>query len=292
MMEVQVKYTNNHFSPLRYPGGKASLSNFLSLMIKNCNFKNDCTYVEPYAGGAGAALELLFLEKVRKIVVNDFDKAIYAIWHCILNEVDRFEFKIKETEVSIREWYKQKEIYNSKESLLFELGFASFYLNRTNRSGIISGGPIGGMKQEGKYKIDVRYNKKGLIQRIKRINNYKNRIEITNEDGIELMKRQKSNSTFYYIDPPYYNKGRSLYLNYYEHEDHIKLADFLNTNSNLYWILTYDNVAPIKRLYQERETVEFSLNYFAGHKKKGKEVMIFSDFIQTLNYNKSQLNLF
>ncbi len=143
-MQEIVKSPSKHYSPLRYPGGKAGLSGYLSTLIKNNNIK-DCTYVEPYAGGAGAALTLLFLEKVDCIIINDLDKAIYSFWKSILTHTDKFVDKIKNAKLTIAEWHRQREIYRNKKSNQLELGFAAFYLNITNRSGIIEGCPIGGI---------------------------------------------------------------------------------------------------------------------------------------------------
>ena len=291
-MEVFVRQSSNYFSPLRYPGGKSSLGAFLGEVISQNNLHN-YTYVEPFAGGAGAALNLLFLEKIKSIHINDFDKAIYSIWYSILNYTERFVNKIRNTEVSLDEWHRQKEIYNSNTKSIFKLGFATFYLNRTNRSGIITGGPIGGMTQAGKYKIDVRYNKERLIKRVKKIAAYKNRIKITNEDGINLINSLDHSKHFYYIDPPYYVKGEGLYLNHFEARDHQNLSDCLNNICDAFWILTYDNVEEISSLYLDRLTVSFSLNYYAGDVKKGKEIMVFSDAINdVIHPGDKQLSFF
>ena len=72
----------------------------------------------------------------------------------------------------MKEWEKQKRIYENTRSE-FLLGFATFFLNRTNYSGVITGGPIGGFEQKGQWKIDARFNKKSLIDRIERISYFK-----------------------------------------------------------------------------------------------------------------------
>lgn len=276
-MQEIVKPPSKHYSPLRYPGGKAGLSGYLSSLIKINNIK-DCIYVEPYAGGAGAALTLLFLEKVDSIIINDLDKAIYSFWKSILIQTDKVIDKIKNAELSIEEWRHQREIYCNKKSNLLELGFATFYLNRTNRSGIIEGGPIGGINQTGKWLIDARFNKKELIERIKNIASYKSRIKVTNKDGIELLKElHKNKNYFIYLDPPYYVKGSCLYLNHYQQDNHERLANFLNKHNKFYWVLTYDNVSQIKDLYSGRRLYEFSFNYHIDLPKLGKEILVLSD---------------
>ncbi|VEN74227.1 conserved hypothetical protein [Candidatus Desulfarcum epimagneticum] len=267
------------FSPLRYPGGKAGLSSFFFKVIEE-NHISDCTYIEPYAGGAGAALTLLFLEKVAKIIINDIDISIYAFWKSILRNTKRFIDKTNKTEVTVEEWKRQREIYKNKHSSIFSRGFATFFLNRTNRSGIIEARPIGGMNQTGKWKIDARFNKKNLIKRIERIALYESRINFSKIDGIELMKKiHKMPNILVYIDPPYFKKGNTLYFNYYDRDNHVELSNFLNSNPNFDWLLTYDNVPEIINLYPNREKATFNLHYHVNTAKKSQEILIKSDNI-------------
>lgn len=269
----------NYYSPLRYPGGKASLSNYFHKLIVRNNISN-CTYIEPYAGGIGAGLTLLIHEKVDYLVINDYDKAIYSFWKSIIFYTSDFIKKIAETEISLSEREKQKVIYNDKNSSEIDLGFATFFLNRTNYSGIINGGPIGGKSQKSKWKITARFNKSMLINKIKRISNYSSRISLYNMDGIGFMRKYCDYSNiFVYIDPPYYKKGKSLYHNHYLHKEHSELANFLNKKSDFNWILTYDNVSEILNLYPHRKKVSFDLQYHANQHKIGNELLIFSDKI-------------
>jgi DNA adenine methylase len=280
-MKIKIKPQRKyHFSPLRYPGGKTSLFPFFDDVLKKNNLYEG-TYIEPFAGGAGAALSLLLLEKVEKIAINDLDPAIYAFWKSSIFDANKFIAKIKRTNVSIEEWRKQKKIYKNKNSSEFKLGFAVFFLNRTNQSGIIEGGPIGGIEQKGKWKIDARFNKDALIKKIQKIALYKDRIKVLNMDGLDLLLRYKKNKNILiYLDPPYYIKGSSLYLNHYNEGNHSKLAAFLNKNNKLNWILTYDNVMPIRKLYPKRRVSNFLINYSANKNVKGSEIMVFSDAIK------------
>lgn len=267
------------YSPLRYPGGKAGLSNFFFDVLDD-NEIFDCTYIEPYAGGAGAALTLLFLERVNRIIINDLDKSIYSFWKSVLHKTDEFIDKIIETDVTIDEWKRQAEIYNDKRASILNKGFATFFLNRTNRSGIIGARPIGGMEQDGKWKIDARFNKKNLIDRIERIALYKNRITLSSIDGIDLMGNVfREPNILVYIDPPYYKKGVTLYLNHYKRKNHIALSKFLNDRPDFDWLLTYDNVPEITALYPDREKVTFKLHYHANTARKAQEILIKSDSI-------------
>lgn len=268
-----------HYSPLRYPGGKTFLFPFFDKTIKENELKK-VTYVEPFAGGAGAALALLFLEKVDHIVINDFDRAIYCFWKSAIFHSQKFIKKINSTPVTIREWKKQKAIYRDTGASQFDRGFATFFLNRTNVSGILGGGPIGGVKQTGKWKIDARFNKKSLADRIAQLALYKNRISVYNKDGLELIGDYlNKKNVFIYLDPPYFEKGATLYLNHYNGENHEALAKKLNENPDAFWLLTYDNKKEIRSLYPERKIINFSLNYNAYESRKGREIMILSKAI-------------
>jgi DNA adenine methylase len=266
-----------YYSPLRYPGGKTILFPFFVKKIEESGLR-DVTYVEAFAGGAGAALALLFNEVVDHIVINDLDKAIYAFWRSAIFESERFIEKIERTSVTVKEWRKQKAIYENKRAKRFDRGFATFFLNRTNRSGILNGGPIGGLDQTGKWKIDARYNKKALIQRIRDIAEYKSRITVTNEDGVDLVSRYlRKKNVFVYLDPPYYDKAADLYLNIFQEKDHARLAKKLNAHANAIWLLTYDDKPEVRELYTDRTVVDFSLNYNAYEQRRGRELMILSD---------------
>lgn len=268
----------NFYSPLRYPGGKGKLVGFFYTIIEE-NDLCDGNYVEPYAGGASIALSLLFNEYVSKIIINDFDRSIYAFWYSALNKTQKLCDLILKTKVNLSNWKKCKDIQNVKQKVsLLNLGFSTFFLNRTNRSGIISGGIIGGKSQSGKWKIDARFNKIGLIERIKRIADYKDRIEIYNFDACELLKKLKSTlpkKTLIYFDPPYYLKGKKLYVNYYNHQDHAIVARKVKSLNKFNWIVSYDNREEIKTLYSDYRKLEYSLTYTASKITKGLEVMFF-----------------
>lgn len=267
------------YTPLRYPGGKGKLAYYLKGIIKH-NSLLDCHYIEPFAGGAGVALELLMQEYVHKVTINDYDPAIYSFWHSILNNCEEFCEKIHQTEVSMNTWYEQKEILsaNSYDDLL-SLGFAAFFMNRTNRSGILNAGVIGGKAQAGKWKLDVRFNKEDLVNRIKRIAAYKDRITIQNKDTLDLLidlSIKSHKNTLMYLDPPYYVKGQELYRNFYEHQDHVDIKNQLLKMPILHWIATYDNTEQIKDIYKGQTIIDFDLQYSAQSKRVGSEVIIFS----------------
>lgn len=265
-------------SPLRYPGGKSSLMPFLKDVILLNGFKNG-VYIEPYAGGAGASLSLLFEKVVNRIIINDFDPIIYKFWTAILQQPDFFIKKIETIPLTIQEWRTQKQILESHcQSQPFDVGFAAFYINRCNHSGILRAGPIGGQHQAGKYTLGVRFNRKILAAKIRRIASYRNQITIFNQDAIQLLQEvipKVNGKKLIYLDPPYYKKGKQLYLNAYEHDDHRNLATYLESNlMNYSWILTYDDVEEIRMMYKNSNTITYSLNYFAHHAKRGNELLI------------------
>lgn len=268
-------------SPLRYPGGKNRLSNFIGLIIQNIGMSS-CTYVEPFAGGAGVALSLLLEDKVKNIVINDFDKAIYSFWRAIKEEPDKLIDKIENTPITIKEWYKQKEIYLSKSTYSLDLAFATLFLNRTNHSGILTAGPIGGYTQAGEWKLDVRFKKSVLISKINLIAANKERITVYNKDIISLLKNyipHFGENVFIYFDPPYYNKGQKLYKNFLTPNDHKKIHNMITDNITTPWIMTYDDVPEIENLYMQYKTQKFDLIYSAANKGMASELLIFSDNI-------------
>ena len=267
-------------SPLRYPGGKSRFASQLLQSIEDVFGQHgEVVLVEPYAGGAGASLALLFAGKVERIIINDLNKAIYTFWKIAIEDTDYLINKIKRTDVTIEEWRKQKNIYVSHVDER-RLAFAALFLNRTNRSGIMNGGPIGGMRQLGKWKIDARFTKKTIIKRLERIKHFSDKIEVCNLDGIDFLKqleqRENLNRYFVFLDPPYFQKGRSLYMNHYNEKEHKSLSQFLVKSSFANWIMTYDNVPYINDLYRRLPIRNFSIQHNAYKSKLGREIMVSS----------------
>jgi len=274
------------YSPLRYPWWKNKLAKFLAqICIDN---KISWHYVEPYAGGAGVALFLLIEWYVNKISINDVDRSIYAFRYCVLNETDRFIRKIKNTEISLENWKKQKAIQKRKEKVsLFQLGFSTFFLNRTNVSGIIKAWPIWGMSQWSNYKIDCRFNKKELIKKIELIAKHKDKIMLYQKDALELIDyilsdEETTKKTIFYFDPPYYLKWESLYLNAYNNNDHEKVSERIKKIKNARWIVSYDNTPEIKALYKWTKTIEYSFIHNAYRAREWKEILFFSKNLKNI----------
>jgi len=264
-------------SPLRYPGGKGALYSRLRKVIRD-NGLAGCTYVEPYAGGAGAGMSLLVTGQVSKVVINDLDPAIHAFWASLVADPDAMIARIKKVPLSVKEWRRQKEIYSSNDADFMERGFATFYLNRTNRSGVLNGGPIGGLDQTGNYLIDARFNRDGLVERIRTLGLFREKISVTSDDGRAVVRKYASKKdTFLYADPPYFEKAGSLYMNYFRANDHAALAKDLNEKSAGHWLLTYDAVPQVSELYGDRRVRQFGLNYSAHRVTKATEVAVLSD---------------
>lgn len=269
-------------SPLRYPGGKSSLYTRLKDVIRD-NGLAGCTYVEPYAGGAGAGLGLLVTGQVERIVINDLDPAIHAFWKLLVTDPGYLREKIKTAKLDSTEWASQREVYRSASTStdFNALGYATFYLNRTSRSGVLNAGPIGGHDQTGPYKIDARFNRETLSERVRILSLYAKRIVVSSLDGKEVIKKYAGRSnTFIYADPPYFEKARGLYMNSFKLEDHQALANVLNARSQHNWVLTYDNSPHVAELYADRRRHEFELYYSAHRARRANEVVVLSDSIQ------------
>lgn len=267
-------------TPLRYPGGKQKMAPYIKQIIR-LNKLDDGLYAEPYAGGAGLAFDLLFSEKIYHLRLNDADTNIYSFWKSVLDETDNLCTMIMETPVSMVEWERQRAILNDKSGKCdLAHGFATFFMNRCNRSGILKGGPIGGVLQTGKWRIDARYNKDELVKRIRRISCYRTRIKIFNLDALDFLALIESDLSVHpslvYLDPPYYKKGQDLYLNAYCAEDHKKVADFMQKNYHDYnWIISYDNCPQISELYSNLRCTRQVLNYSVSSKPRMGEELVF-----------------
>ena len=265
------------FSPLRYPGGKTTLYPLVAPFLQVNNLRRR-RYAEPFAGGAGLALALLYGGHVSDIHINDIDPSVWAFWYSALHYSEDLSHLVSSTPVTVSEWKRQKEIYRVGDYTdVLSLGFATFYLNRTNRSGVIKGaGVIGGLNQDGPYKIDCRFNRDDLIRRICRVAKYRKRIHLTNEDALEFIEKVEAEfpeKTFLFVDPPYLKKGADLYTNFYRREDHRRLSDRVLAMRNP-WIVTYDNDSFISELYRERRQYNFDISYSLETKRKGTELLI------------------
>ncbi|WP_271398277.1 DNA adenine methylase [Salinicoccus roseus] len=272
-------------SPLRYPGGKYKMYGYIKELVKNNNAN---TYIETFCGGSGLALELLLNGDVKKIILNDYDYSIYCFWYCVLNKPERLTEMIRSTPINLEEWFRQKKVREDiYDYSIEEVAFSTLYLNRTNRSGIIDkAGPIGGYQQNGNYLIDCRFNKEVLIKKILIISSKREDIKLFNLEALdfidEVIKKEKGGFTFF--DPPYFEKGKGLYTNFYSLGDHKSLSSkILKELKNKKWIVTYDLAPEILEMYRNVESIKFSLSYTLQAKKKGAEFLFFSKKIKRID---------
>jgi len=269
-------------TPLRYPGGKAQLADFFVTFVE-LNELGDGVYVEPFAGGAGVAIALLLNEYVGEVMINDIDPAVYAFWVSATEHTEDFCRRIASVPLTICEWERQRDMHRAADATdVLQLGFSMFYLNRTNRSGILNGGVIGGKAQTGGWKIDARFNRDELIDRVRRIGRYRSRITVSNKDAAVFLTNLQSSlpaKSLAYLDPPYYEKGQHLYTNYYRDHDHKQIAKLV-AQLKQPWIVSYDNCPEIRAMYKGFRRTEYELGYSARDRRRGAEVMFFSDHVR------------
>lgn len=271
-----------NLSPLRYPGGKNKTYNYVRHLIE---INGLTSYIEPFAGGAAVALRLLVNNDVNRIIINDYDRGIYALWNSILTRPQELIRLIENTPINMDQWYIQREVQGSKDTAdELALAFSTLFLNRTNRSGIIKAGVIGGVNQNGPYRLDCRFNRNTIINRINLIAQHSDRIKVCNYDAKDFIeaeiKHTRNSLTFF--DPPYYDKGPALYTDFYNHKDHLELAKVIKSKMrNRYWILTYDIAQEIENLYGSYEFERYQLNYSIAKPTKGQEFMFFSNKIDS-----------
>ena len=238
---------------------------------------SDPVYVEPYAGGAGAGIALLREGIVSRLVINDIDPAVHAFWIAVVYCNPEFVDWVRQVPLTVEEWLRQREIYRSGSGNLLRLGQAFFYLNRTNRSGVLNAGVIGGQKQTGNYKIDARFNRDTLIERLTAIGELADRIEVSDLDGRSIIRNYSTDSSaFLYIDPPYVQAGSQLYLNAFDARDHEALAQIVHGITSAHWLMTYDAAPLIQRLYAEDFQCTLELNYSARYPGRAQELLIAS----------------
>ena len=276
------------FSPLRYPGGKTKLYDKVVSLLKQ-NKLQDVIYIEPFCGGCGLAVKLLLSGDVSSIIINDINPAIYAFWYCVLNKTDELCSRITECNVTIEERDKQILILkNVKNHSTIDIGFATLFLNRTNISGILNAGPIGGREQARKDKLDARFKKTVLKDKIIAIADKKQKISLYNLDVFDFVAKvlpeYESSQLFLNFDPPYVKKGQELYLNHFSPEDHRRLRDQIS-QCKQHWIVTYDYNQSILDLYSPFNYERIQLNHSAGTMKKGDEVIIYSKNLRANSVN-------
>lgn len=281
-------YSNQFYTPLRYPGGKSKFAPFISDIIKENKIAGG-HYLEPYAGGAGVALYLLLEKYVSHIHINDIDPGIYSFWQAVLNDTDKLLKLIHDTPINMEQWFYWRDVMNGKTpATSTEIGFATLFMNRTNRSGILKAGVIGGKSQSGQYKLGDRFKKYVISKRIEKIALHRDQISLYSKDALAFLKechRFIPKKSLIYLDPPYYVKGQGLYRNFYNHEDHLAIATQLQSAEfGVPWIISYDDVPEIRSMYKDCFKKKYDLHYIAQKRYIGKEIMFFSKSVSTPNH--------
>ena len=266
-------------NPLRYPGAKSKLYEYVKNLLEIEGLVG-CTFYEPFAGSASLSWMLLEKNIVENVVINEKDPLLFHFWKSVFESTEELIDKIEQTEISITTWnecakYKDVSYLEGKTSV--EIGYAGLFLNRTNFSGILKANPIGGKEQKSQYKIDCRFNKTNVIKSIREISLFSNKVKVMNDDAIEFMKKElkyvRNKQIFVYIDPPYYKEGPGLYRFYYSEKQHLELAKYIRTKG-FPWLLSYDDVKEIRRLYNRKSCINLYLDYSVKTSKKGKEILI------------------
>ena len=271
--------TRKAVSPFRYPGGKGFLADMLSKRVLELEGPVR-TFAEPFCGGAGAAIKLLLDGHVHRIHLNDLDPCVYSAWVALVTETDRFLDRLCAVPITVEEWRKQRQISADQVSAYdFDVGFATFFLNRTSRAGIVRGsGPIGGYEQRGKWRIDARFYRSTMINRIERIGSFRDRIEISNQTAEDFLDNvsqwENTKNTFVFLDPPYFQAGSRLYLNGMGADGHVNLAEKLKTGLVNHWLMTYDDHPEIRRLYSDFDITKLDVHYSLQKNRQANEVMI------------------
>ncbi|MFZ4288025.1 DNA adenine methylase [Variovorax sp. HJSM1_2] len=273
-------YSKKLYTPLRYPGGKARFAPLIAEVIS----KNELTgghYLEPFAGGAGVALALLMDGIVQHIHINDVDAAVAVFWRAAVQQTSELIDMIVSEPVTMDAWHHWRAMMLGEvEGTQLERGFATLFMNRTNRSGILKAGVIGGKAQSGTYQLDARFMRDELCVRLERIGRYANAISVYEEDAYRLLLRCHQflpTNSMIYLDPPYYVKGAGLYRNSYKHDDHVQIARLLGSvRFRRPWVVSYDNTEEIQEMYGYARSFTYGLNYTAQQRYVGSEVMFFS----------------
>ena len=274
------RHVGNAASPFRYPGGKGFLTPYLEDQIRQRFGANKPTYAEPFCGGAGSALNLLVDGSVGHLHLNDADYRIFSAWKAMIRETDRFLERLQNVKPNLETWEDSLQKLHEKPTsrYSFEVGFAAFFINRTSRSGVVLGsGPIGGYNQDGNWKIDARFNKAGLSERIRRIGNLSDSISLSCLDGLEfcrqLEKEKCLDATFLFVDPPYVHAGGRLYHDGMNLAKHDALAEWLLSGVAPHWLLTYDDHQVVRENFATMQEHRIQVRYSLGKRRLEKELM-------------------
>ena len=240
-------------SPLRYPGGKRKLAPMLAHLLLLAGRKPKL-FIEPFAGGAAVSIALLEQGLIEAIALADRDPLIAGFWSVVFSpQASKLADRIYDTAISVKEWDRQRK---SDPTDPVEIAFKCLYLNRTSFSGSLMDrtGPIGGARQKGAYKIDCRFNRSVLAERVLELSRLSSHVAFVRCQGYratfaQMRRRADGSSALWYLDPPFFNKAKRLYRYSFEPQEHEDLADQLDTLPGE-WVLSYDDVPQARQMYQ------------------------------------------
>ncbi|QOT19275.1 DNA adenine methylase [Paenarthrobacter sp. YJN-5] len=275
---------SRYASPLRYPGGKARMAPWLTDTFEGLLGPMDVEiWLEPFGGGAGAALTALCTGKVPEAWIVEANPALAAFWTTVMNDGPALAARVERTIPTLALFQESRENVGAAlagEHLnVFDLGLSAFILNRCSRSGMIlpSVGPIGGKMQAGQHTIAARFNAGALADRIRAVHALGDRFKVFAGDGISFLEDLPDSGVqdevFCFVDPPYIGVGNDLYAVGMDDDLHQRLARALNRLTTP-WLLTYDAHPRVPLLYPGSHVVEFDIPHTAGSSRVGTEYLV------------------
>ncbi|MEI7867358.1 MAG: DNA adenine methylase [Candidatus Methylumidiphilus sp.] len=278
---------NKIISPLRYPGSKATFLKVVLEFIEVHGLKGR-EIVEPYAGSGIVSLSLVANNLVSHATLVERDPLLYSFWKAVFEHTDILLSSIEDININMDTWYELRVLLKHKipeNELIPDLALACLFFNRTNFSGVLHSGPIGGKDQSSDYKLDCRFNKKDIISRIRQISSLRDGVSVKFGDALEFLQKaniQNHEKRFFYVDPPYFKQGRKLYRYYYKVIDHKRLYDILSV-ATFPWLLSYDKHEFIELLYDGFPQVHQSFRYMSRTPKNENELVVTNMVIPVLD---------
>jgi DNA adenine methylase len=276
--------SSRYASPLRYPGGKARMAPWLTDTFEALLWPMDVEiWLEPFGGGAGAALTALASGRVPEAWIVEANPALAAFWTTVMNDGPAMADRVERTVPTLGMFQDSRQTVaaalDGERIDTFKLGLAAFILNRCSRSGMIlpSVGPIGGKAQTGLHTVAARFNAAALADRIRTVHALGDRFKVFAGDGISFLEDLPASGVqdevFCFVDPPYIGVGNDLYAIGMDDDLHQRLANALN-RLTAPWLLTYDAHPQIPQLYPDSQVLEFDIPHTAGSSRVGTEYLV------------------
>lgn len=260
-----------YLSPLRYPGAKSGLAAVIAELVTESSksLGRPELFVEPFAGGASTSLRLAATGIVDRILLADADPLVTRFWQVAAADTDWLIDRMWDEPATLDRWDHWRS-WTPRRGSERDAAVKCLFLNRTTFSGILHGraGPIGGRRQTGPYRLDCRFNKAALEQRLRFVGDLYDANKLvdvwckdwqnTLRDVVEWYPQLLPNRVIAYLDPPYWEKSPRLYGMSFDPAGgyatsaamqdewlagiaHYKLAEYLRRRAQIRWILSYDN---------------------------------------------------